>query len=277
LRRRLEADRRCFAFFQPALPADPVIFVEVALTRGLARDLELLLDVNAPVLPLKQADTAIFYSINNCLEGLRGVPFGNFLIKQVVDDLSIELPSIRNYSTLSPLPRFSKALNAAATSAGDAAKNAETGFTRDRLSRLLRDFAKDLTGESGIADSVDALFELLKSPAMHKKVLAAPLRRLALVYLTQLHGKQLDPVATFHFSNGARLESIDTFANLRPYGLRDSFGVMVNYRYIPEDLEENHEQFVTTGEVPVASSLLQERRVSAVLWKGEKEKARPAK
>jgi malonyl-CoA decarboxylase len=99
------------------------------------------------------------------------------------------------------------------------------------------------------------------------------LRRLALVYLTQLSGKQHDPVAAFHFSNGARLESIDTFANLRPYGLRDSFGVMVNYRYIPEDLEENHERFVRNGEISVAPGLIQERRVSTALWKGEKEKA----
>jgi malonyl-CoA decarboxylase len=282
LRRRLEADRRCFAFFQPALPGEPVIFVEVALTRGLARDLELLLDVTAPVLPLKQADTAIFYSINNCLEGLRGVPFGNFLIKQVVDELSVELPTIRNYSTLSPLPLFSQALNSATAAvcdtangtAKDVSKNAELGFTRARLSRLLKDFAADLKSESGAADPVDALCELLKNPAMHQKVLAAPLRRLALAYLTQLRGKLLDPVAAFHFSNGARLESIDTFANLRPYGLRDSFGVMVNYRYIPEDLEENHELFVTSGEVSVASSLLQERRISAALWKGEKEKAK---
>jgi malonyl-CoA decarboxylase len=282
LRRRLEADRRCFAFFQPALPGEPVIFVEVALTRGLARDLELLLDVAAPVLPLKQADTAIFYSINNCLEGLRGVPFGNFLIKQVVDELSVELPTIKNYSTLSPLPLFSRALNSATAAvcdtangaAKDVSKNAESGFTRARLSRLLKDFATDLKSEGGTADPVDALCELLKNPAKHQKVLAAPLRRLALVYLTQLHGKLLDPVAAFHFSNGARLESIDTFANLRPYGLRDSFGVMVNYRYIPEDLEENHELFVSSGEVSVASSLLQERRISAALWKGEKEKAK---
>jgi malonyl-CoA decarboxylase len=278
LRRRLEADRRCFAFFQPALPAEPVIFVEVALTRGLARDLELLLDVTAPVLPLKQADTAIFYSINNCLEGLRGVPFGNFLIKQVVDELSVELPTIKNYSTLSPLPYFSRALNAACDTANgalkDISKNAELGFTRERLSRLLSDFATDLKSESSAADPVDALCELLKNPGMHKKVLAAPLRRLALVYLTQLRGKLLDPVAAFHFSNGARLESIDTFANLRPYGLRDSFGVMVNYRYIPEELEENHELFVSSGEVSVASSLLQERRISAALWKGEQEKVK---
>ncbi|HEY2392430.1 MAG TPA: malonyl-CoA decarboxylase family protein [Candidatus Angelobacter sp.] len=282
LRRRLEADRRCFAFFQPALPAEPVIFVEVALTHGLARDLESLLDVNSPVLPLKQADTAIFYSINNCLEGLRGVPFGNFLIKQVVDDLSVELPSIRNYSTLSPLPRFSRALNAAIASACDTTngaspditKTGEHGFTRERLSRLLDDFSADLKRESGVADSVEALCELLKSPAMHQKVLAAPLKRLALMYLTQLRGKQLDPVAAFHFSNGARLESIDTFANLRPYGLRDSYGVMVNYRYIPEDLEENHELFVTSGEITVASSLLQERRTSNALWNGPKTKAK---
>lgn len=282
LRRRLEADRRCFAFFQPALPAEPVIFVEVALTRGLARDLELLLDVNSPVLPLRQADTAIFYSINNCLEGLRGVPFGNFLIKQVVDELSVELPSIRNYSTLSPLPRFSQALNAALAStcdmpisaSSDITKTGEHGFTRERLSRLLDDFSADLKRESGVADSVEALCELLKSPAMHQKVLAAPLKRLALVYLTQLRGKQVDPVAAFHFSNGARLEAIDTFANLRPYGLRDSYGVMVNYRYIPEDLEENHELFVTNGEITVASSLLQERRISNSLWNGPKAKAK---
>ena len=284
LRRRLEADRRCFAFFQPALSAEPVIFVEVALTHGLARDVEQLLDVNAPVLPLKQADTAIFYSINNCLDGLRGVPFGNFLIKQVVDELSVELPAIKNFSTLSPLPRFSQALRAAGPPAENEsghgskpAKNVEAGFTRDRLARLLKEFAGSLTAAANISDPVDALFELLKAPAMHQKVLAGPLRRLALAYLTQLRGKMLDPVASFHFSNGARLEAIDTFANLRPYGLRDSFGVMVNYRYIPEDLEENHESFVTSGEVSVAPSLLQERRTCAALWKDEKEKTKTGK
>lgn len=280
LRRRLEADRRCFAFFQPALPAEPVIFVEVALTRGLARNLEALLDVNAPVLPLKQADTAIFYSINNCLEGLRGIPFGNFLIKQVVDELGAELPKIREYSTLSPLPGFSRSLNATAldhdsgNGAHDGSKDSEPEFTRTRLSRLLADFVTDLAREADVADPVDALFELVKNPAEHQKVLAAPLRRLALVYLTQLRGKQHDPVAAFHFSNGARLESIDTFANMRPYGLRDSFGVMVNYRYIPEDLEENHERFVRSGEISVASGLFQERKISAELWNGKKEKAR---
>ena len=278
LRRRLEADRRCFAFFQPALPAEPVIFLEVALTRGLAHDLEPLLDVNAPVLPLKQANTAIFYSINNCLHGLRGIPFGNFLIKQVVDELRDELPRIREYSTLSPLPRFSRALSSAAGShdatdggARDGGSNSsEPEFTRARLSSLMHDFADDLKREAGASDPVDALFELLNNPAEHKKALTAPLRRLVLVYLTQLRGKQHDPVAAFHFSNGARLESINTFANLRPYGLRDSYGVMVNYRYIPEDLEENHERFVRSGEISVAPGLSKERKVSTELWRGKK-------
>jgi malonyl-CoA decarboxylase len=261
LRRRLEDDRRCFAFFQPALPGDPVIFVEVALTQGLARDIAPLLDINAPVLPPEKADTAIFYSINNCLDGLRGIPFGNFLIKQVVDELHAELPNIKNYSTLSPVPLLARAL----TQHDD-----EHGFTRERLARLLHDFAPELARASGKADPVEALFVLLKDPASHREVLVPPLRRLTLAYFTQLKsGNRIyDPVAAFHLSNGARLESIDPFANVRAYGLRDSFGVMVNYRYIPDDLKENHEQFVRTGNPRLAPGLMQEQRKIAGLWTG---------
>jgi malonyl-CoA decarboxylase len=268
LRRRLEADRRCFAFFQPALPAEPVIFVEVALTRGLARKLEPLLDINAPVLPADSANTAIFYSINNCLEGLRGIPFGSFLIKQVVDELNAELPNIKNYSTLSPLPLFAQALTGHAVPGGE-------GFTRERLARLLQDFSSEMRREAGQLETVDAFFELLKDPLTHQKTLEAPLRRLALVYLTQLHSgkKPFDPVAAFHFSNGARLESIDPFANVRPYGLQDSYGLMVNYRYIPEDLADNHERFVLTGDLAISPALMHERRISASLWTGETAKA----
>jgi malonyl-CoA decarboxylase len=261
LRRRLEADRRCFAFFQPALPGEPVIFVEVALTRGLARKLEPLLDIGAPVLPADSADTAIFYSINNCLEGLRGIPFGSFLIKQVVDELNAELPNIKNYSTLSPLPHFAEALRAHVVSA-------EHGFKRERLARLLQDFTPEMRREAGQLEAVDAFFELLNDPLKHQKTLEAPLRRLALAYLTQLHAgkKPFDPVAAFHFSNGARLESIDPFANVRPYGLRDSFGVMVNYRYIPEDLADNHERFTLTGEMAISPALMHERKITTSLW-----------
>jgi malonyl-CoA decarboxylase len=271
LRRRLEADRRCFAFFQPALAAEPVIFVEVALTHGMAGHLEPLLDIHAPVLPLERVDTAIFYSINNCLEGLRGIPFGSFLIKQVVEELGAELPRIRNYSTLSPLPLFARELLNK--------DDVPHGFTHARLSRVLADFSADIRKESGVPDLVDGFFELLKDPLAHQKALAAPLRRLALMYLTELRAgsKPFDPVANFHFSNGARLESIHPFANIRSYGLHDSFGVMVSYRYIPEDLEENHERFVRDGEMALSSDLQNEQRTAAALWKGKPEKTKVSK
>ncbi|HLX84926.1 MAG TPA: malonyl-CoA decarboxylase family protein, partial [Terriglobales bacterium] len=202
LHRRLEDDRRCFAFFHPALIDEPIIFVEVALSRGLTGDLEPLLDIQAPVLPPGKADTAIFYSINNCLRGLRGVPFGNFLIKQVVDELAAELPNIQNYSTLSPLPYLSRALRD---------QQDENGFTRDRLSRLLADDAKNLTNAGRRRDPMEALFHLLEQPLAHREILTRPLERLALAYLTQVRqgGKLYDSVATFHLSNGARLERIN--------------------------------------------------------------------
>jgi malonyl-CoA decarboxylase len=261
LRRRLQADRRCFAFFHPALADEPIIFVEVALSRGLAGDLEPLLSVEAPVLASEKADTAIFYSINNCLQGLRGVPFGNFLIKQVVAELAAELPNIKTFSTLSPLPRFSRALRDTQN---------EDGFTTARLSALLADYARDLTAAAGRRDPVESLFHLLENPLSHRDILAAPLQRLALAYLTQAHrdGRLYDTVATFHLSNGARLERINAFGNMRPYGIEASFGVTVNYRYLPAELEENHEQFVRQGQVRVSSGLLREHKNVLAAWKG---------
>ena len=258
LHRRLEADRRCFAFFHPALIDEPIIFVEVALSRGLTGDLEPLLDIQAPVLPPEKADTAIFYSINNCLRGLRGVPFGNFLIKQVVDELAAELPNIRNYSTLSPLPYLSRALRD---------QQNENGFTHDRLLRLLADDARALTAAGRCRDPVEALFHLLEQPLAHREILRRPLERLALAYLTEVRqgGRLYDSVATFHLSNGARLERINTFGNLRPYGLRDSLGVTVNYRYLPSELEENHERFVR-GEIQVANGLASEYKAVKKAW-----------
>src|ERR1700757_2422825 len=258
LHRRLEADRRCFAFFHPALIDEPIIFVEVALSRGLTGDLEPLLDIQAPVLPPAKADTAIFYSINNCLRGLRGVPFGNFLIKQVVDELAAELPNIQNYSTLSPLPYFSRALRN---------QQDENGFTRDRLLRLVAADIKSLMTAGRRRDPVEALFHLLEQPLAHREILTRPLERLALAYLTQVRqgGKLYDSVATFHLSNGAHLERINTFGNLRPYGLRDSFGVTVNYRYLPAEVEENHERFVR-GEIQVANGLASEYKAVRKAW-----------
>lgn len=268
LRRRLEADRRCFAFFHPALANEPIIFVEVALSDGILGELEPLLDPNAPVGDPARADTAIFYSINNCLNGLRNVPFGNFLIKQVVTELAAEFPNVRIYSTLSPMPRFARALN----EARGENENKE-GFTRERLLRLLEDFASSLTSATGKRNSVDAFFHLLDRSrerlpsAAGRRAIAAPLLRVALAYLTHVrsNGKLYDPVATFHLSNGARIERINAFGNLRPYGIEESFGVTVNYRYIPDDLEENHERFVR-GQIEVARSLHRELEAVSAAW-----------
>lgn len=258
LHRRLEADRRCFAFFHPALANEPIIFMEAALSKGLTGELEPLLDVNAPVRSPERADTAIFYSINNCLEGLRNVPFGNFLIRQVVVELAAEFPNITTYSTLSPLPRFSRALRDMEN---------KDGFTRDRLSRLLSDFAPTLKVAARCGDSVEALFGLLELPLVHRRALAAPLQRLALAYLTSArrNGKPYDPVATFHLSNGARIERINAFGNLRPYGLEASLGVTVNYRYIAADLEENHESFVR-NQIQVSRALSREVEAVTSTW-----------
>jgi len=259
LHRRLEADRRCFAFFHPALADEPIIFVEVALANGLTGDSEPLLDIAAPVLPPEKADAAIFYSINNCLKGLRGVPFGSFLIKQVVAELAAEFPNIKTYATLSPLPRFAQALRDE--------KN-EDGFTHPRLARLLADYARGLTNAAKRRDPVESLFILLENPLLHRMLLAPPLERLALAYLAKArhNGKLYDPVATFHLSNGARLERINAFGNLRPYGLAASFGLTANYSYLPDELEENHERFIRRGQIRVSSHLFKEHKIIAAAW-----------
>jgi len=266
LRRRLESDRRCFAFFHPALSDEPIIFVKVALANGLSGNLEPLLDIHAPILAAKDADTAVFYSINNCLQGLRGVPFGHFLIKQVVAELAAELPNIKTYGTLSPLPRFARALRDH--------DNSE-GFTRERLEHLLGDLSRELCGPAHRRDPVEAFFRLLEHPLAHRAVLAAPLERLALAYLTRahLHRRLYDPVAAFHLSNGARLERINAFGNLRPYGMEASFGVTVNYRYLPAELEENHERFIRKGQIRVSPELFQEHKKVAAAWHVSRETA----
>ncbi|MGC2449181.1 MAG: malonyl-CoA decarboxylase family protein [Candidatus Sulfotelmatobacter sp.] len=259
LRRRLERDRWCFAFFHPALPLEPLIFAEVAATTGGSGNVESLLDIHEPVLAPEKADTAIFYSINNCLKGLRGIPFGNFLIRRVMAEIAAEFPNITTFSTLSPLPRFSQVLRDARN---------EDGLTLGRLSRLLADYATSLTEASGRMDPVEALFLLLEEPLSHRDVLTGPLRRLALAYLTRArqNGKLSDPVATFHFSNGARLERINVFGNLRSYGLEASFGVTAGYQYVASDVEENHDRFVRDGHVRVGKSLCLENAIVSAAW-----------
>ena len=262
LHRRLEDDRRCFAFFHPALAGEPLIFVEVALVKGMASAAAPLLAHDAPVLDPDEADTAIFYSINNCQFGLRGISFGNFLIKQVMSELMLELPGIKRFATLSPLPRFAEALQA-----GD-----EGPFTTQRLRALLDDDAEALRTRAQTDDVAEALQTLLLGDVhAHSDVLSTPLQRLALAYLTlaKRRGKVYDPVARFHLTNGAQLERINAFADASSLRMGQSFGVMVNYRYEPNEVERNHELFVNEGTVPMSRSLTREARRLETRWKGK--------
>jgi malonyl-CoA decarboxylase len=211
LRRRLEADRRCYAFFHPALPGEPLIFIEVALTERISARVQPLLDPNAEVLDPARARCAVFYSITHCQEGLRGISFGTLLIKQVVEDLKRNLPRIRRFATLSPIPDFQKWL---ATERIDVLDNLES-----RAARL------------------------------HNEPIAADLRdelmRLCAFYLTRAtRGKApFDSVARFHLANGASLERLNWLADTSESGIRRSFGIMANYVYRPDDLERNHEAY----------------------------------
>ena len=219
LHRRLEADRRCFAFFHPQLPDEPIIFIEVALIEGMAAHVQPLLDVEAPVASPVNCDCAMFYSITNCHEGLRGISFGNFLIKQVAEELRREFPQLRRFATLSPIPGFRRWLD------------------RRRSERL-----KEL-----------APLEQLEQPDWHVRdssdALQRLLMRLCAYYL--LHAKQaegghpepVDPVARFHLGNGAALERLNWMGDTSQAGMARSAGLMVNYVYRLNEVERNHERY----------------------------------
>ncbi|MBX6323632.1 MAG: malonyl-CoA decarboxylase [Rhodospirillaceae bacterium] len=236
LRRRLAADRRCFAFFHPALPDEPLIFVEVALQRGMAAAIEPLLDRRTPVADVADADTAVFYSISNCQTGLRGISFGNFLIKQVVLELANEVPSLKRFVTLSPIPRFRGWL-AQQLAADDGAA----------LSENERAAARAVQDESWAAD--EAVAEALREPL---------LRLCARYFLTARggDGRPLDPVARFHLGNGARLERINWRGDMSPKALRESAGLLANYLYDLKSIEKNHEAYAKSGKVTAASEVV---------------------
>ena len=250
LRRRLGPDRRCFAFFPPALPGEPLIFVEVALVEGLAAAVQPLLardrDDKAQRACAARADTAIFYSISNCQEGLRGVSFGNFLIKQVVEELKAELPHLARFSTLSPVPTFRRWLEqrAAAAAAPDLLRPEESAALRRA------------SAAAAAADAAALLPSLLRREDWWEdptlvEALRRPLLRLCALYLTSSAGGTGpgDPVARFHLGNGARLERVNWLGNVAPRGIAESCGLMVNYLYDPEVIEANHEAFARDGAV----------------------------
>lgn len=229
LKRRLELDRRCFAFFHPALPDEPLIFVEVAFVNELPSEVGPILALESAVGDPRRARCAVFYSITSCQPGLKGVSFGNFLIKQVADDLHSELHNLKVFATLSPVPGL-----------------------RAWAKRVLEARYAANAEERGL----EPLFAIVNDPAIAPPAeLRETLEGLAAWYLTREWegGHVIDPVARFHLGNGARLERVNRAADVSPKGLAQSFGLMVNYVYDLDDVERNHEEYVNRHRV-VASS-----------------------
>ncbi|MGB8401541.1 malonyl-CoA decarboxylase [Bradyrhizobium sp.] len=232
LRRRIDpVDRRCYAFFHPALAEEPLIFVEVALTETIPTAIAPLLAEERQPVPVERARTAVFYSISNTQRGLGGISFGSFLIKQVVEELRRELPKLDTFVTLSPVPGFMPWLKQA--------------------------------NDVPISDEERTLLENLDRPDWFENPeltaqLRAVLEPLAAHYFLKARtpkGRLIDSVARFHIGNGARLERIDWLGDLSPKGLRESAGIMVNYLYRLEDIEKNHEAYANHGEIAASSAV----------------------
>jgi len=220
LRARLAPeDRQCFAFFHPLIPNDPLIFVEVALCDGVPKSIQKIIKIDRQEIDVEEANTAIFYSISNCHNGLLGISFGNFLIKEVAKNLKRELPELNQFLTLSPLPGFMKWMEEYAP------------ITFERCS------------EKNCGDE-----ELMKK---------------AIKYLTESDrkdGMPNDPVGRFHIGNGASLHRVNLGADLSEKGLLQSYGVMANYLYDLDVVEENHEIFFKNKVVPISSEIKSKKK-----------------
>lgn len=228
LRNRLEPpDRRCYAFFHPQINDDPLIFVEVALTRDIPGAIAPLLDLKREPLSPAEASVAVFYSISNCQRGLAGISFGNFLIKQVVEELKREMPRLSTFVTLSPVPGFAKWL------AAECATVRSPFIHRAGLEALQR--LRDPNWMNAHADEVEE-----------------PMKEAAAAYFIKaktVQGRPIDPVARFHLGNGARLERINFMGDVSPKGITQSYGLMVNYLYDLGAIERNHEAYAEQGEI----------------------------
>lgn len=237
LKRRLERDRRCFAFFHPALPGEPLVFVEVAFVDEMPDAVTPILALDGAVGDPRRAKCAVFYSITSCQPGLKGISFGNFLIKQVAEDLHAELPNLKQFVTLSPVPGFRAWL----------AERAAGRPARAPALRLLEAGAPAPTAEDD---------ELLCALAAH--------------YLTRewRDGHARDPVARFHLGNGARLERVNPRADPSPKGQRQSLGVMVNYLYALGHVEKNHESYMRRHVVATSSAVERQAKLARE-WLGE--------
>lgn len=253
LRRRLDArDRRCFGFFHPAIGNEPLIFVEVALTKGLPDQIQAILasdryDIDDP----ESADTAAFFGISNCQVGLRGISFGNFLIKQVVKELKQELPNLKNFVTLSPMPAFRSWL--------------ESTYLDDigLLEPEAQEVIKHLNDPEWFKneDLTERLGNVIK-----------PLAARYLLKAKNAKGEPLNPVARFHLGNGAELHRINWLGDTSTKGMKQSAGLMVNYLYVLDNIERNHEQYTTDGTIVCSSAVRDLSRRGRKLLKGETEK-----
>jgi len=234
LRRRLQPDRRCFAFFHPQLPGEPLIFVEVALLDTIPHAIGPLIEKNSTPSDAQRFKVAAFYSISNCQPGLRGVSLGNFLIKRVAERLHAEIPSIKTFCTLSPLPGFTRWLDA-----DQAVMHARLRAPLRERWQAARDELK--LGEERIADRLEPHWHPEKASDKER----AALLTLASIYLTEASPtRDGDVVAKFHLGNGARLQRINWAADLSRNGLKQSCGLMVNYLYDLARVEEYHERFL---------------------------------
>jgi malonyl-CoA decarboxylase len=234
LRRRIDPpDRRCYAFFHPALVDDPLIFVEVALTREIPDAIAPILSVQRDLVESDKVGTATFYSISNCQRGLAGVSFGNFLIKQVVQEISRENPRLKTFVTLSPAPDFARWL--------DRERKADSSKV---LSTEDREVLEGLNRQGW-----------WQLPQVREPMQEPLLRAAAWYYLNAKNRRGLpaDAVARFHLGNGARLERINWLGDGSENGIAQSYGLMVNYLYNLDDIEKNHEAYAE-GRKVVASS-----------------------
>ncbi len=240
LKNRLDSDRRCYAFFHPRMPGEPLIFVEVALVRGLSDSVQGLLDEDAPVQDPGHADTAIFYSISNCQPGLAGISFGNFLIKRVVGELSAEFRNLKTFATLSPIPGFRRWLDRTLAAAPhDLLSPEETASLGSAFPAP--------TGPASLAGIVGTR-GWWGEPGLRKTAEPVLTRLCARYLLNESRNKRaLDPVAHFHLSNGARVERLNTAADTSDKGAKESATLMVNYLYDPAKIEDWHEDYAGEG------------------------------
>lgn len=236
LRSRLApSDRRCYGFFHPQLVDEPLIFVEVALTRESPAAIAPLLDLTRAPIAATDATTAVFYSISNTQKGLGGISFGNFLIKQVVEDIKRELPNVQTFVTLSPVPGFAAWLKRE--------RAAENSPLLDAASRA----ALEALDTPGWADDPD-IAEQVKAELL-------PLASYYFIEAKGSRGHPLDPVARFHLGNGAQLERLNFLGDRSEKGMQQSHGLMVNYLYALDKIEANHEAYAEKGQVASSSAV----------------------